>query len=75
MGFAWLGYVIYCITHHGSHRWAYRGGWLKKMKRHHLLHHAHPQYNWGFTTPLWDYVFATHYDRARRTGDSSRSVE
>jgi sterol desaturase/sphingolipid hydroxylase (fatty acid hydroxylase superfamily) len=66
MGFAWLGYVIYCITHHGSHRWQYRRGWLKKMKRHHLIHHAHPEYNWGFTTPLWDYVFDTHYDRARK---------
>jgi sterol desaturase/sphingolipid hydroxylase (fatty acid hydroxylase superfamily) len=72
-GFAWLGYVIYCITHHGSHRWAYRSGWLKKMKRHHLLHHAHPAYNWGFTTSLWDHVFGTHYDRARKASDPSRA--
>jgi len=66
MGFAWLGYVFYCITHHGSHHWSYKHGWLKKMKRHHLIHHAHPEYNWGFTTPLWDHAFGTHYDRARK---------
>ncbi|HEY2729226.1 MAG TPA: sterol desaturase family protein [Polyangia bacterium] len=72
MGFAWLGYVLYCIAHHGSHHWAYRRGWLKKMKRHHLLHHTYPDYNWGFTTPLWDHVFGTHYDRARRAGATIR---
>jgi sterol desaturase/sphingolipid hydroxylase (fatty acid hydroxylase superfamily) len=64
MGLAWLGYIFYCIAHHGSHHWRLQRGWLRKMKRHHLLHHAHPEYNWGFTTPLWDYVFGTHYDRA-----------
>jgi sterol desaturase/sphingolipid hydroxylase (fatty acid hydroxylase superfamily) len=36
------------------------------MKRHHLIHHAHPEYNWGFTTPIWDYLFGTHYDRRRQ---------
>jgi sterol desaturase/sphingolipid hydroxylase (fatty acid hydroxylase superfamily) len=63
IGFNWLGYIFYCVTHHGSHHWTFRRGWLKKMKRHHLIHHAHADYNWGFTTPLWDYVFGTHYDR------------
>lgn len=67
MGFAWLGYIFYCIAHHGSHHWSLRRGWLKKMKRHHLIHHAHPQYNWGFTTPLWDHVFGTHYDRRAKS--------
>jgi lysylphosphatidylglycerol synthetase-like protein (DUF2156 family) len=61
MGFNWLGYIFYCITHHGSHHWRLRRGWLGRMKRHHLIHHAHPEYNWGFTTPIWDVVFRTHY--------------
>jgi dihydroceramide fatty acyl 2-hydroxylase len=65
MGFCWLGYILYCVAHHGSHHWSFKNPWLKKMKRHHLLHHAHPEYNWGFTTPLWDHLFGTHYDRAR----------
>jgi hypothetical protein len=63
MGFNWLGYILYCIAHHGSHHWATKNVWLKRMKRHHLIHHAYPEYNWGFTTPVWDYVFRTHYDR------------
>jgi sterol desaturase/sphingolipid hydroxylase (fatty acid hydroxylase superfamily) len=72
MGFAWLGYIFYCALHHGSHHWRGQRGWLKRMKRHHLIHHAHPDYNWGFTTPLWDHVFGTHYDRARRAGTPMR---
>jgi sterol desaturase/sphingolipid hydroxylase (fatty acid hydroxylase superfamily) len=66
MGFNWLGYIFYCIAHHGSHHFRLKRGWLGKMKRHHLIHHGHPEYNWGFTTPLWDYVFGTHYDRRKR---------
>jgi hypothetical protein len=61
MGFSWLGYILYCVAHHGSHHWTFKRGWLKRMKRHYLLHHAHPEFNWGFTTPLWDHVFRTHY--------------
>jgi hypothetical protein len=66
MGSCWLGYIFYCVAHHGSHHWHFRRGYLRKMKRHHLIHHGHPDYNWGFTTPLWDYVFRTHYDVAMR---------
>jgi sterol desaturase/sphingolipid hydroxylase (fatty acid hydroxylase superfamily) len=62
MGFNWLGYIFYCLAHHASHHWTLRGGWLRRMKRHHLIHHAHPDCNWGFTTPLWDHVFGTHHD-------------
>lgn len=67
MAMNWLGYVGYCLAHHGSHHFQYRNAWLKKMKRHHLIHHAHPAYNWGFTTALWDRVFRTHYDRRAKT--------
>jgi sterol desaturase/sphingolipid hydroxylase (fatty acid hydroxylase superfamily) len=63
MGFDWLGYIFYCICHHGSHHWNSKRGWLYRMKRHHLAHHGHPEFNWGFTTPWWDMVFRTYYNR------------
>jgi 4-hydroxysphinganine ceramide fatty acyl 2-hydroxylase len=66
MGFNWLGYIFYCISHHGSHHWALGSGWLGRMKRHHLIHHAYPEYNWGFTTPLWDHVLGTYTERRPR---------
>lgn len=61
MGFNWLGYVAYCIMHHGSHHWSMRSPYLRHMKRNHLIHHAYPAYNWGFTTNLWDFVFGTRF--------------
>lgn len=59
----WLGYVLYCVAHHGSHRWQLRGRWFQNMRRRHLIHHARAQYNLGFTTELWDRVFGTYFDR------------
>ena len=60
MGFTWLGYVGYCLLHHGSHHWRFQVPHLRAMKRHHQLHHAFPNTNWGFTTSLWDRVFGTY---------------
>jgi 4-hydroxysphinganine ceramide fatty acyl 2-hydroxylase len=28
---------------------------------HHLIHHHHPDANFGVTTPLWDIVLGTRY--------------
>jgi sterol desaturase/sphingolipid hydroxylase (fatty acid hydroxylase superfamily) len=61
MAFNWLGYVGYCLAHHGSHHWSLRNSYFRRIKRAHLLHHAYPEYNWGFTTPLWDIVFGTQF--------------
>lgn len=57
----WLGYIGYCILHHASHHWSLRRRYLRRMKKHHLVHHAHPDYNWGFTTAFWDVMFGTAY--------------
>lgn len=62
----WTGYVLYCLAHHGSHHWRFRNRWLRRMRQHHLIHHAQPQYNWGFTTDLWDRVFGTYRGPHRR---------
>lgn len=78
MGFNWLGYIFYCICHHGSHHWNTRRGWLKKMKLHHLAHHGHEQFNWGFTTPIWDIAFGTLYrgrGTAKKLPRSARGAE
>lgn len=76
MGFSWLGYVFYCICHHASHHWNLKRGWLERMKRHHLLHHGHPDVNWGFTTPIWDLILGTYYVRGKSpaAGKTAASV-
>lgn len=67
MGSCWLGYIGYCLLHHGSHHWAMRAPYLRTMKRMHQLHHAYPNTNWGFTTNIWDVAFGT-YQADKRSG-------
>jgi hypothetical protein len=74
MASCWTGYVFYCLIHHGSHHWNFRNRWLRRMRRHHLIHHAHPHTNWGFTTSLWDHVFGTAYQRGGVRVTSSRGA-
>lgn len=65
LGALWAGYIGYCLLHHGSHHWRMGSGYLRAMKQHHHLHHAHPDSNWGFTTPLWDILLGTYRGRAK----------
>ena len=73
MGFCWLGYIGYCIMHHGTHHWSMRSPYLRHMKRKHLIHHAYPHTNWGFTTNLWDVVFGSNFKRVPKDHTSSTS--
>ena len=59
MAFAWLGYIGYCFIHHSLHHFHWRNRWFMSLRRHHLLHHAKHNVNWGVTTDLWDRVFRT----------------
>lgn len=63
MGTCWLGYIGYCLVHHGTHHWPMRAPYLRTVKRLHHLHHAFPQHNWGVTSSLWDHVFGTYMDK------------
>jgi hypothetical protein len=59
MAFVWLGYIGYCFMHHAIHHFRWRSPWFVALRRHHLLHHAKNNVNWGITTTLWDWVFRT----------------
>lgn len=57
------GYCWYEFVHYASHHIKWRIGWLKRLKRHHLLHHHNEAFkdkNYGVTTVLWDRVFSTY---------------
>jgi cyclopropane-fatty-acyl-phospholipid synthase len=66
-----LGDLLYSVMHGALHR---RGadGWLGRRRRWHGLHHASsltgaggPGY-YGVTSPLWDHVFRTAFERGGR---------
>jgi sterol desaturase/sphingolipid hydroxylase (fatty acid hydroxylase superfamily) len=55
-----LGYFIYDMIHYWTHHWPMRWGYLKYLKRYHMMHHFKtPQARFGVSSPIWDVVFGT----------------
>ena len=54
------GYLIYDLTHYATHHFPMRWGFLKFLRRYHMLHHFKtPDQRFGVSSPLWDVVFRT----------------
>jgi sterol desaturase/sphingolipid hydroxylase (fatty acid hydroxylase superfamily) len=54
------GYLLYDMTHYAAHHLPMRSGYLKFLKRYHIMHHYRtPNARFGVSSPLWDYVFRT----------------
>jgi len=56
------GYMVYAIVHHATHHWRAETAWLRRIKRHHALHHSPvaAAARYGVTSALWDIVFRTN---------------
>jgi sterol desaturase/sphingolipid hydroxylase (fatty acid hydroxylase superfamily) len=54
------GYIAYDMLHYAEHHLSMKWGFLKFVKRYHLLHHYKtPEHRFGVSSPLWDYIFGT----------------
>jgi len=55
------GYLFYSSIHYSTHAFKPpKSRWLKKLWRHHNLHHYRfPDKAFGVSSPFWDYVFGT----------------
>lgn len=54
------GYLIYDMVHYATHHLGMKWGFLKFLKRYHLLHHYKtPDDRYGISSPIWDVVFGT----------------
>ncbi len=55
-----IGYLVYDMIHYATHHFPMRSGYLKYLKRYHMMHHyKDPDARFGVSSPLWDYVFGT----------------
>lgn len=55
-----VGYLIYDMTHYATHHFPMRAGYLKYLKRYHMMHHYKtPNQRFGVSSPVWDFVFGT----------------
>jgi sterol desaturase/sphingolipid hydroxylase (fatty acid hydroxylase superfamily) len=54
------GYLIYDLTHYGTHHFKIKGRYLKFIKFNHMQHHFKcPDKRFGVSSPIWDHVFGT----------------
>ncbi len=58
------GYAAYGLSHVVIHVHRFKGALMRRWVGFHNIHHYHPDYNFGVTTGLWDYILGTHYRRA-----------
>lgn len=61
-GFA-AGYAAYGLSHTVIHRMRFQNALTRRWAAAHHIHHCHPHSNFGVTTPLWDIVMRTRYER------------
>ncbi len=61
-GFA-SGYAAYGWSHTLIHRMRFRNAFMQRWAGAHHVHHYHPDCNFGVTTPFWDFVMRTRYER------------
>ena len=61
-GFA-AGYAAYGLSHTIIHRMRFHNVFMQRWAAAHHVHHYHPDCNFGVTTPFWDFVMRTRYQR------------
>lgn len=61
-GFA-AGYAGYGLSHTLIHRMRFQNAFMQRWAAAHHVHHYHPDCNFGVTTPFWDFVMRTRYER------------
>ena len=55
-----VGYLAYDLIHYATHHLPMRHGYLRYLKRHHMLHHYRtPEARFGVSSPIWDWVYGT----------------
>jgi 4-hydroxysphinganine ceramide fatty acyl 2-hydroxylase len=64
-----VGYLAYDMIHYGTHHFAMKGTVSLWVKQHHMRHHYQMDtFNYGVSSPLWDFVFGTHQPKKQTAG-------
>lgn len=65
------GYSFYGLSHSAIHGMRFSYPAARRWASNHHIHHHHPDRNFGVTTPLWDILLRTRYERKVRNGKGS----
>ncbi|MDH4070585.1 MAG: sterol desaturase family protein [Ignavibacteria bacterium] len=59
-----VGYLFYDMIHYATHHAPMKGTVGLLLKHHHMKHHYQTDdYNFGVSSPLWDFVFRTYQQK------------
>ncbi|MCF7947630.1 MAG: sterol desaturase family protein [Spirochaetia bacterium] len=57
------GYLLYDMLHYAMHHFNIKSGYVQKVRRNHMRHHAlTPNKRFGVTTLFWDRIFRTYVE-------------
>lgn len=60
------GYLFYDMTHYAVHHFAIKNKFFLVLKKHHMRHHFQDsQKGYGVSSPVWDDVMKTNFDKTR----------
>jgi sterol desaturase/sphingolipid hydroxylase (fatty acid hydroxylase superfamily) len=66
-----VGYLCYDMIHYATHHAPMRGKVGLLLKHHHMRHHYQTdEFNYGVSSPLWDFVFGTFQEKERSVGEA-----
>jgi sterol desaturase/sphingolipid hydroxylase (fatty acid hydroxylase superfamily) len=62
-----IGFIAYTFVHYAVHHFSSGGfAFMKALKwQHNVHHHGTGTFNYGVSSPLWDYVFGTYSAKMR----------
>jgi len=59
-----VGYLCYDMIHYATHHAPMKGKTGLLLKHHHMRHHYQTdEFNYGVSSPLWDFVFRTYQEK------------
>jgi len=63
-----IGYLFYDLTHYAVHHFNIHNRFFLALKKHHMRHHFQdPDKGYGVSSPVWDDVMDTNFDKTKKT--------
>lgn len=71
-----IGYLFYDMVHYALHHANFKSRFWKNLKKHHMLHHySEPTKGYGVSSPLWDLIFRSDFDKKQPAAQKQETAD
>lgn len=71
-----IGYLFYDMVHYALHHANFKSKFWKNLKKHHMLHHySEPTKGYGVSSPLWDLIFRSDFDKKQQPEQKQETAD